>query len=183
MVSFSNSSRLPAVAGAMVVMPVMFPPGRARLSTSPSATGSLETIKTMGIVLVTFLKARASAVEGAFKEAVKARSAALAVTSSPFINFYEKRITDLAAKYRLPAIFDRGEFVARGGLMSYAHDQVEPYRRAAAMVEKILKGAKPADMPVEQPTKFEFVINLKAAKQIGLTIPPNVLARADKVIK
>jgi putative ABC transport system substrate-binding protein len=121
--------------------------------------------------------------EGAFKEAVKARSAALAVTSSPFINFNEKRIADLAAKYRLPAIFDRGEFVASGGLMSYAPDQVEPYRRAAAMVEKILKGAKPADLPVEQPTKFEFVINLKAAKQIGVTIPPNVLVRADKVIR
>jgi len=121
--------------------------------------------------------------EGAFKEAVKARSAALAVTSSQFINFNEKRITDLAAKHRLPAIFDRGEFVARGGLMSYAHDQVEPYRRAAAMVEKILKGAKPADMPVEQPTKFEFVINLKTAKQIGLTIPQWTLMKADKVIK
>jgi putative ABC transport system substrate-binding protein len=92
--------------------------------------------------------------EGAFKEAVKARSAALAVTSSPFINFNEKRITDLAAKYRLPAIFDRGEFVASGGLMSYAPDQAETYRRVAAIVDKILKGAKPADIPVEQPTKL-----------------------------
>jgi putative ABC transport system substrate-binding protein len=121
--------------------------------------------------------------EGAFKEAVKARSAALAVTSSPFINFNEKRITGLAAKYRLPAIFDRGEFVASGGLMSYASDQAETYRRLAAIVDKILKGAKPADIPVEQPTKFELLINLKTAKDLGLTIPPTVLMRAQKVIK
>ena len=121
--------------------------------------------------------------EGAFKEAVKARSAALAVTSSPFINSNEKRLTDLAAKYRLPAIFDRGEFVAIGGLMSYAADQAESYRRVAAIVDKILKGAKPADIPVEQPTKFELQINLKTAKDLGLTIPPTVLMRAQKVIK
>jgi len=121
--------------------------------------------------------------EGAFKEAVKARSAALAVTSSPFINSNEKRITDLAAKYRLPAIFDRGEFVASGGLMSYAPDPAETYRRVAAIVDKILKGAKPADIPVEQPTKFELQINLKTAKDLGLTIPPTVLMRAQKVIK
>jgi len=121
--------------------------------------------------------------EGAFKEAVKQRSAALAVTSSPFINSNEKRLTDLAAKYRLPAIFDRGEFVAIGGLMSYAADQAESYRRVAAIVDKILKGAKPADIPVEQPTKFELLINLKTAKDLGLTIPPIVLMRAQKVIK
>ncbi len=121
--------------------------------------------------------------ESAFKEAVKARSAALAVTSSPFINSNEKRITDLAAKYRLPAIFDRGEFVAIGGLMSYAADPAESYRRVAAIVDKILKGAKPADIPVEQPTKFELQINLKTAKNLGLTIPPVVLMRAQKVIK
>ena len=121
--------------------------------------------------------------EGAFKEAVKARSAALAVTSSPFINSNEKRITDLAAKYRLPAIFDRGEFDAIGGLMSYAPDPAESFRRAAVFVDKILKGAKPADLPVEQPTKFELQINLKTARNLGLTIPPVVLMRAQKVIK
>jgi len=92
--------------------------------------------------------------------------------------------TPLAAKNRLPAIYQQAKFVADGGLMSYgAHEKTEHYRRVAAMVDKILKGAKPADLPVEQPTKFELVINLKAAKQIGLTIPPNVLARADRVIK
>jgi putative ABC transport system substrate-binding protein len=90
---------------------------------------------------------------------------------------------ELAAKNRLPAIYSRADFVESGGLMSYGADQEEPYRRIAVMVDKILKGAKPADLPVEQPTKFELIINLKAAKQIGLTIPPNVLARANKVIK
>ena len=121
--------------------------------------------------------------ESAFKEATKARSAALAVTQSPLTNSNQKQIADLAAKNRLPAIYPRGDFVDSGGLMSYGADQTEPYRRVASMVDKILKGAKPADLPVEQPTKFELVINLKTAKQIGLTIPPNVLARADKVIK
>jgi putative ABC transport system substrate-binding protein len=121
--------------------------------------------------------------DGAFKEAIKAQSAALAVTPSPLVNAYAKYITALATKYRLPTIFDRGEFVANGGLMSYGPDPAEPYRRAAAMVDKILKGAKPADIPVEQPTKFELVINLKTAKQIGLTIPPALLSRAEKVIR
>jgi putative ABC transport system substrate-binding protein len=90
---------------------------------------------------------------------------------------------DLATKNRLPAIYAQIDFVSGGGLMSYGADQVEPYRRVASMVDKILKGTKPADLPVEQPTKFELIINLKVAKQIGLTIPPNVLVRADKVIK
>ena len=105
------------------------------------------------------------------------------MTRSPFINSNQKRIADLATKNRLPAIYPRGDFVDSGGLMSYGADQAEPYRRVASMVDKILKGAKPADLPVEQPTKFELMINLKTAKQIGLTIPPNVLVRADKVIK
>ena len=90
---------------------------------------------------------------------------------------------DLAVKSRLPAIYHRQEFVDAGGLMTYGPSVTDLFRRAATYVDKILKGAKPADLPVEQPTKFEFIINLKAAKQIGLTIPPNVLARADRVIK
>jgi putative tryptophan/tyrosine transport system substrate-binding protein len=118
-----------------------------------------------------------------FKAAAKAGNAALAVTPSPLTVANPKLIAALAAKYRLPAIFDRGEFVENGGLMSYGPDRVEPYRRVAYFVDKILKGAKPADLPIEQATKFELVINLKAAKQLGLTIPQKVLARADRVIR
>jgi putative tryptophan/tyrosine transport system substrate-binding protein len=121
--------------------------------------------------------------ESAFKEAIKARSAGLAVTSGALSLSNQKRVAELATKNRLPAIYSRKDFVTSGGLMSYGDDRTEPYRRAAIFVDKILKGTKPADIPVEQPTKFELTINLKAAKQIGLTIPPNVLARADKVIK
>ena len=98
-------------------------------------------------------------------------------------NSNQKLIADLAAKHRLPAIYTRGDWTVNGGLMSYGADRAEPFKRVAVFIDKILKGTKPADLPVEQPMKFEFVINLKAAKQIGLTIPPNVLARADKMIK
>jgi putative tryptophan/tyrosine transport system substrate-binding protein len=101
----------------------------------------------------------------------------------PLIRANEKRIVGFALKSRLPSMYFAREFVDAGGLMSYGADEVERYRRVAYYVDRILKGAKPADLPVEQPTKFEFIINLRTAKQIGLTIPPNVLARADKVIK
>ena len=121
--------------------------------------------------------------ESAFKEAIRAGSAALSVTQSPVISSDRKQLANLTVKYRMPAIYPRKDFVESGGLMSYGADQGEPYKRVASMVDKILKGTKPADIPVEQPTKFEFIINLKAAKQIGLTIPPNVLARADRVIR
>ena len=95
----------------------------------------------------------------------------------------QKQIAELAIKNRLPSIYPDIRYASAGGLMSYGADRAEPYRRLASMVDKILKGAKPVELPVEQPTKFELVINLKAAKQIGLTIPPNVLVRADRVIK
>jgi putative ABC transport system substrate-binding protein len=94
-----------------------------------------------------------------------------------------KRIADLAKKYRLPAIYTVTEYVTAGGLMNYGVSTYDLFRRAAIYVDKILRGSKPADLPVEQPTKFELVINLKTAKQIGLLIPPNVLARADRVIR
>jgi ABC-type uncharacterized transport system substrate-binding protein len=137
----------------------------------------------MGLQLHSMEVSRADKFESAFKEATKASSAALALMASPFFFSNQKQIVDLAAKHRLPAIYANGEFVGSGGLMSYGADEDEAYRRAAVFVDKILKGTKPADIPVEQPTKFELVINLKTAKQIGLTIPPNVLARADRVMK
>jgi putative tryptophan/tyrosine transport system substrate-binding protein len=137
----------------------------------------------LGLQLYSMEVSSADKYENAFKEATKVRAAGLAVTQSALANSNQKRIADLATKNRLPAIYPRGDWVANGGLMSYGPDQAEPFKRVASMVDKILKGTKPADIPVEQPTKFEFAINLKTAKQIGLTIPPNVLVRADKVIK
>jgi putative tryptophan/tyrosine transport system substrate-binding protein len=122
-------------------------------------------------------------IEPAFRAATKRGANALLALASPVLSDHRTQIVDLALKSRLPAIYYRPEFVQAGGLMSYATSFTDLSHRAATYVAKILKGAKPADLPVEQPTKFEFVINLKAAKQIGLTIPPNVLARADKVIK
>ena len=119
----------------------------------------------------------------AFEDAARAHAGALAVMPNPLFVTNQKRLADLAVKGRLPSVFHVSEFVDAGGLMSYGPDRSNMFRRAATYVDKILKGTKPADLPVEQPTKFEFVINLKTAKQIGLTIPPNVLVRADKVIK
>jgi putative ABC transport system substrate-binding protein len=121
--------------------------------------------------------------ELAFSAMKKDRADALVPVRGALISSQLKRIVELAAKNRLPTMYDEREFPQAGGLMSYGTMVADLDRRAAAYIDKILKGAKPAELPVEQPTKFEFVINLKAAKQIGLTIPPNVLARADKVIK
>jgi ABC-type uncharacterized transport system substrate-binding protein len=121
--------------------------------------------------------------EGAFQAAAKGRASALITVRSPLLLSYPKRIADLAIKNRLPSMFEGSDFVEAGGLVSYASSDAENFRRAATYVDKILKGAKPADLPVEQPTKFEFVINLKTAKHIGLTIPQSVLYRADRVIK
>jgi ABC-type uncharacterized transport system substrate-binding protein len=122
--------------------------------------------------------------ETAFRAAVNERAEAVLVRVPAFIlNPQRRQVVGLAVKSRLPAMYERTDEVDAGGLMSYGISVPDLYRRAATYVDKILKGAKPAELPVEQPTKFEFVINLKAAKQIGLTIPPNVLARADKVIR
>jgi putative tryptophan/tyrosine transport system substrate-binding protein len=122
--------------------------------------------------------------EAAFREASKGRAdAVLWVVSGNIASPYRKRIAELAIKSRLPAIYEQATFVEAGGLMSYGVNFTDLDRRTSTYVDKILKGAKPADLPVEQPTKFEFIINLKAAKQIGLTIPPNVLVRADRVIR
>jgi putative ABC transport system substrate-binding protein len=137
----------------------------------------------LGLQLHSMEVSSADRFEIVFKEAIKARSAALAVTADPITVDPSKLIIELSTKNRLPAIYPWGFFVDNGGLMSYGPDFAAEGREAARLVDKILKGTKPADLPVEQPTKFEFIINLKAAKQIGLTIPPNVLARADRVIR
>ena len=121
--------------------------------------------------------------ESAFKTAKQKQVGAIMTTGGRRFFAERKRIVELAGKYRLPAIYPHKEYLEAGGLMSYGPDGTDLYRRAAVYVDKILKGAKPADLPVQQATKFEFVINLKAAKQIGLTIPVRVLERASKVIK
>jgi putative tryptophan/tyrosine transport system substrate-binding protein len=122
-------------------------------------------------------------VETAFRAASKGRAEAALMLGNGVLNPHRTQITELAIKGRLPAIYNAAEWVEAGGLTSYGASIADLWRRAATYVDKILKGAKPADLPVEQPQKFEFIVNLKAAKQIGLTIPPNVLARADKVIR
>ena len=123
-------------------------------------------------------------IESAFRATVKGRAhAVLMIVASSVVGDHRQKIVNLAVKSRLPAIYPFSSYVEAGGLMSYSVNLTDLDRRAATFVDKILKGTKPADLPVEQPKKFEFIINLKAAKQIGLTIPPNVLARADKVIR
>jgi putative tryptophan/tyrosine transport system substrate-binding protein len=163
---------------------------RVALLWNPKDLGTVEQLKKsqvaareLGLQLHSMEISSADKYEGGFKEAIQARSAALAVTQHALANSNQKRIAELAAKNRLPAIYPRGDYVTSGGLMSYGADESEPYRRAAVYVDKILKGAKPVDLPVEQPTKFELMINLKTAKALGLTIPPLVLMRAGKVVK
>jgi putative ABC transport system substrate-binding protein len=156
----------------------------------PKAPSSDQTLKdlqspasALGLQLHSMEVSSPDKFDTAFRDAIKAGSGALTVNLSPMINANQRRVHDLAAKHRLPAIYSRAEFVQSGGLMSYGADRAVGFARAAVMVDKILKGTRPAEIPVERPTKFEFIINLKAAKQIGLTIPPNVLARADRVIR
>jgi len=135
-------------------------------------------------VQIQYLEVRgAKDIETAFREASKERADAVLVLSTTIIYFNRRQVADLAAKSRLPTIYGRPEYVDEGGLVYYGPSYTDLYRRAATYVDKILKGAKPAGLPVEQPTKFELAINLKTAKQIRLTIPPNVLARADRVIR
>lgn len=122
-------------------------------------------------------------IESAFQAASQGRVDAVLLTQSPIFNSHRVKIADLALRKRLPAIYPASQYVDDGGLMSYGVSILDLDRRAATYVDKILKGAKPADLPIEQPTKFELLVNLKAAEQIGLTIPANVLARADRLIK
>ena len=139
--------------------------------------------RALGLQLYSMEISSADKFDKAFEDATRARVGAVAIGPNALVAANQKRIADLAAKGRLPSIYQLREFVNSGGLMAYGPDRSDLYRRAATYVDKILKGTKPADLPVERPMKFELVINLKTAKQIGLTIPQSVLYRADKVIK
>jgi putative ABC transport system substrate-binding protein len=135
-------------------------------------------------VRLQFVEARGPAdFDRAFSDMTRARAGALAVLGSAIFNSERRRLVDLAAKHRLPTVYTARDFVDAGGLMTYGPNLADLFRRAAVYVDKILKGAKPSELPVEQPTKFEMVINLKAAKALGLTIPPSLLQRADQVIE
>ena len=139
--------------------------------------------RAFGVQLQSLEVRTANDFDKAFVAATSKRAQALITLSDPLTGSHGRRILDFTLKNRLPAMYGEKGFVEAGGLMAYGHIPAELHRRAATYVDKILKGTKPAELPVEQPTKFEFIINLKAAKQIGLTIPPNVLVRADRVIK
>jgi putative ABC transport system substrate-binding protein len=164
--------------------------GRAAVIGTSTRQGTEQTLKEMepaagafGVKLQYLDIQNSKDLENVFRAAKKGQAEAVLVLQSPVFNSHRAQIADLALKNRLPATYPRREFVEDGGLMSYGVSIFDLDRRAATYVDKILKGSKPAELPVEQPTKFELIINLKAAKQIGLTIPPNVLARADRVIK
>ena len=156
----------------------------------PTATGNKQQMKeteaaadSLRLPLQPAAVERPNDFESAFSAITRGSARSLIVLSSPMFASHRSRIADLAAKSRLPAIYPDSNYVDAGGLMSYGPNLSEQYRRVVVYVDKIFKGAKPADLPVERPMKFELVINLKTAKQIGLTISPNVLARADKVLK
>ena len=167
-------------------------PGATRLAflwnrLSPATLLSLRTTQETASALGLELQSRevqdSENFDTAFQTAIRERAQAFLTTPGPIIASHQARILHFAANNRLPAIYPYSEFVDAGGLMSYNPSYEDMYRRAAIYVDKILKGRQPADLPVEQLKKFEFIVNLKAAKQIGLTIPPNVLVRADRVIK
>jgi putative tryptophan/tyrosine transport system substrate-binding protein len=156
-------------------------------STSPGSAQQLKEVEraagALGVKLQYLDVLDPKDIETAFREAGKGRAEAVLTLGSSILLSHRAQLADLPVKNRLPAIYAQPEYVEAGGLMTYGVSITDLFRRAATYVDKILKGRKPADLPVEQPIKFELIINLKAAKQIGLTIPPNVLARADKVIK
>jgi putative ABC transport system substrate-binding protein len=186
------SNLRPELSGKRLELMKEIVPRLARLSVLGTSTvpGNAQSLKEMelgasafGVQLQYLDVLGPKEIETVFRAASKGRADAVLVLGSPFLLSHRTQVVDLALKSRLPAIYYSTEFVEDGGLMSYGVNINDLFRRAATYVDKILKGRKPADLPVEQPTKFDLVINLKTAKQIGLTIPPNVLARADKVIK
>jgi putative tryptophan/tyrosine transport system substrate-binding protein len=186
------STLAPEISGKQVELLKEIVPRLSRLavlgtSTSPGTAQALKETELAAAAVgarLQYLDIRGpNEIETAFQEARKGRADAVLVLTSAVFVLHRSQLADLAIKSRLPMIYDRREFVDDGGFMSYGTSFADLSRRAATFVDKILKGAKPADLPVEQPKKFEFIINLKAAKQIGLTIPPNLLARADRVIR
>ena len=156
---------------------------RRAAANAPSVAEMEVAARQLGIQLERIYVEEANDLDQAFSEMSNKRAGALIVISSPMFLDVAERIAELAKKHRLPAIYTAKEYIDAGGLINYGVSIRDLFRRAATYVDKILKGAKPADLPVEQPRKFELAINLKTAKQIGLTIPPNVLARADRVIR
>ena len=158
-------------------------PGQALLRGGEGWADMRGTARTLGVHLHRLEVREPADYEEAFAAASRARAAAMVVMPCYFNLFHQQRIVDLAAQHRLPAIYSWRGAVQAAGLMSYGPNELDIIRRAATYVDKILKGAKPADLPVEQPTKFELVINLKTAQAIGLTIPPTVLFQADQVIR
>jgi putative ABC transport system substrate-binding protein len=192
--NITGLSRLaPELSGKQLDLLKEIIPGISRVAVFVSSTaGSYKPVlrevelaaKALGVELQHFKMQGPNDFETTFREGNKGRAdAVLWLVGGNIASPHRKRVAELAIKSRLPVIYEQAAFVDAGGLMSYGVNFTDLDRRAATYVDKILKGAKPADLPVEQPTKFELVINLKAAKQIGLTIPPNVLARADKVIR
>ena len=159
----------------------LWEPGGSR--GNPALTDMEAAAKALGLKLQSLEVRGLDDFESAFARAKKEGAQALITIPQSLINTQQRQVLDFAAKNRLPAMYPTSEFVEAGGLMSYGPNYTDLFRRAADFVDKILKGTKPADIPVEQPMKFEFIVNLKAAKQIGVTIPPNVLVRADRVIR
>ena len=149
----------------------------------PAKTATEAAAAVLGVKLQTFAARGPDELDDAFAAITRAGVDSLLVLTDPILNLHQKQIIDFAERSRLPAMYGLREFAADGGLMAYAPDRTGQYRCAAAYVDKILKGAKPADLPVEQPTKFEFVLNLKTAKTLGLTFPRPLLGRADEVIE
>jgi putative ABC transport system substrate-binding protein len=172
-----------AVAGVSRVA-VLWQPGAAGERTERDMLKGAEVAARALGVRLQVVEARGPAdIDRVFSEMTRARAGALTVLGSAMFFNERRRLVDLAAKHRLPAVYTSRDFVDAGGLMAFGPNLADSFRRAATYVDKILKGAKPGDLPVEQPTKFELVINLKAAKALGLTIPPSVLQRADEVIQ
>jgi ABC-type uncharacterized transport system substrate-binding protein len=176
--------------GLELIKEVLPKASRVAIIWNPEGSASVVAFKeteaaapSLGLTPLSLEIRRREDLEPSFGTLSQRRADALLVIQGNVPSANRKRVVELVAKHRLPAMYWEKEFVEAGGLMSYGSDYTALYRRAATYVDKILKGTKPADLPLEQPKKFEFVINLKTAQQIGLTIPPNVLARADKVIK